>query len=223
MFFSDRIVSIGKGDRVLEIGPGSTPHPLATEFLEYRFEDDQIALMQRGNVHSVPNFGDRRVSYYQGDRFPFKDNEFKYVILSHVIEHTVDPIGFMREVFRVGGGRGYIEFPLPPYEYLFDFDVHLLYVWFDEGSNSLFYSRKSRALLDPFSSITREIRRGFELGWDDVVRNNLDFFIQGFEFSSPFSVREAASLVDYKFTWNNRGDRLVRRVIRKVEAVFSRK
>ena len=221
MFFSERIVSICPGDKVLEIGPGSTPHSRANEFLEYQFDDPQVALVQRGNVLANPNFGERRVSYYNGGRFPFADNTFDYVIASHVVEHTSDPQGFMEEVFRVGSGRGYIEFPLPSYEYLFDLDVHLSYVWFDKTRQALHYMKKPRKVLDEFSTITSELRRGLELGWDDVVRNNLSFFIQGFEFSTPFEVREVLSLNAYQQRWENPGTGLARRVVRKVEALLS--
>jgi len=223
MFFSERIVSIRPGEKVLEIGPGATPHARANEFLEYLFDDPQVALIQRGNVVTNPDFGGRKVSYYDGGRFPFEDNEFDYVIASHVLEHTPDPQGFMAEVFRVGAGRGYIEFPLPPYEYLFDLDVHLSYVWFDQTDQMLRYVKKPRQLLDEFSTITGELRRGLELGWDDLVRNNLSFFIQGFEFSTPFGVREAPSLSEYQQRWESSGNSLARRLVRKVETLFPQK
>jgi SAM-dependent methyltransferase len=171
-------------------------------------------------VKKDPDFGERKVHYYDGGRFPFSDNAFDYVIASHVVEHTPDPQEFMSEVFRVGGGRGYIEFPLPPYEYLFDVDVHLSYVWFDQADQTLHYVKKPREVLDEFSNITGELRRGLELGWDDLIRNNLTFFIQGVEFSAPFAVREAPSLTDYQQRWENPGTGLARRLVRKVEALF---
>lgn len=220
MFFAERIASIRPADKVLEIGPGSTPHPRANEFLEYQFNDPKVALEQRGNVPTNPDLSGRRVHYYNGIRFPFPDKTFDYVIASHVVEHTPDPEGFMAEVFRVGGGRGYLEFPLPPYEYLFDLDVHLCYVWFDLANQTLHFVRKPRPVLNEFTTITAELRRGLELGWDDLIRNNLPFFIQGVEFSTPFAVREAPSLNDYRQRWENPGTGLARRLVRKVETLF---
>lgn len=222
MFFSDRIVSIRPSDKVLEVGPGSSPHSRANEFLEYQFDDPQIAVAQRGNVAEHPAFGGRRVTFYSGGRFPFTECEFDYVIASHVVEHTADPQAFMAEVFRVGGGRGYIEFPLPPYEYLFDLDVHLSYMWFEQVSQTLHYVRKHRLLLDQFTTITAELRRGLELGWDDLVRENLSFFFQGFEFFTPFEIREAPSLTVYQRRWENSGRSFARRLSRKVGMLFSR-
>jgi SAM-dependent methyltransferase len=220
MFFPDRIKCVDPKFKVLEIGPGSSPHPRADEFLEFRFCDLETAISQRGNVKKNPDFGERQVHYYDGGRFPFADNAFDYVIASHVVEHTSDPQEFMSEVFRVGGGRGYIEFPLPPYEYLFDLDVHLSYVWFDQADQTLHYVKKPREVLDEFSNITGELRRGLELGWDDLVRNNLPFFIQGFEFSTPFPIQEGRSVSTYRQRWENPGTGLARRLVRKVETLF---
>jgi len=222
MFFPDRIKRIKSKFKVLEIGPGSSPHPRADEFLEFRFCDLETAIRQRGNVEKNPDFRERKVHYYDGGRFPFADNTFDYVIASHVVEHTPDPQRFVAEMFRVGGGTGYIEFPLPPYEYLFDLDVHLSYVWFDHADQTLHFMKKPRQVLDEFSTITGELRRGLELGWDDLIRNNLPFFIQGFEFSTPFEVREATSLNAYQQRWKNPGTGLARRLVRKVEKLFPR-
>ena len=43
-------------------------------------------------------------------KLPFKDKEFDYVILSHVLEHIPNPIEFIHEVERIGKS-GYIEIP----------------------------------------------------------------------------------------------------------------
>ena len=72
------------------------------------------------------------------------------MIASHVVEHTPDPEGFMAEVFRVCGGRGHLEFPLPTHEYFFDFDALLIYVWFDLADEALQFVRKPRPVLNEF-------------------------------------------------------------------------
>ena len=43
-------------------------------------------------------------------KLPFKDKEFDYVILSHVMEHVPNLIEFKSEVERIGKA-GYIELP----------------------------------------------------------------------------------------------------------------
>ncbi len=115
MFFPERIRSIRETDRVLEIGPGSMPHPRADVFLDRRFPTQQIAYTQRGNA---PDAADpSRTVYYDGGRFPFDNQAFDYVICSHVIEHVPDDEMdlFVREIQRVAS-RGYLEFPSVFYE-----------------------------------------------------------------------------------------------------------
>jgi len=45
-----------------------------------------------------------------GKKLPFKDKEFDYVILSHVLEHVPDIIEFKLEIERIAKS-GYIELP----------------------------------------------------------------------------------------------------------------
>lgn len=53
----------------------------------------------------------------EGDRLPFRDKAFDYVICSHVLEHVEDPSCFLNEISRIGK-RGYIEVPSLIGEYL---------------------------------------------------------------------------------------------------------
>ena len=84
MFFAERVVSIEPTDRVLEVGPGGTPHPRANVLLEKDF-DAKEAADQRGHTASLQT--DKELIYYSGESFPFEDNVFDYVICSHVLEH----------------------------------------------------------------------------------------------------------------------------------------
>lgn len=206
MFFPEKIKSIRLADKVLEIGPGSTPFRRANEFLEYKFESELDTIQQRGGISSPPLFGDRKVSYYTGEAMPFRTNEFDYVIASHVIEHVENPAVFMSEIYRIGGGRGYIEFPMPPYDFLFDFDVHRHFVWFDEEKNQLSYLPKIQSSIAEFAAITRQLQNSLELGWDDFIAQNQSFFFFGIEFDSPFSVVKSESLtkLNHQFTANGR-------------------
>ena len=77
MFYANRVAGIGRGDRVLEVGPGGRPHPRSDVLLEYDFGDPDEARRQRGYTNPLKT--DKTVIYYNDSRFPFVDNEFDYV------------------------------------------------------------------------------------------------------------------------------------------------
>ncbi|MDO8348213.1 MAG: methyltransferase domain-containing protein [Rugosibacter sp.] len=194
MFFPEKITSIRPKDKVLEIGPGGTPHPRSNTFLELKFNTDQEKIAQRGNVVQEPRFGNRPVHYYDGGKFPFGDAQFDYVICSHVIEHVADPAGFLEEIFRVGSGRGYLEYPLITYEYLYDFDVHLHFVKFDFEEGVLRYLPKRDTAFPEFSAVTSLFNKTLVRGWDDLCSGNKKLFFEGVEFNQPFVVEKTCEL-----------------------------
>jgi ubiquinone/menaquinone biosynthesis C-methylase UbiE len=196
MFFPQRICSIPSGAKVLEIGPGSTPFAAATHYLELNITTEEERVRQRGDVVSAPEFGGKPVSYYDGDRFPFADDAFDYVIASHVIEHVQSPELFMQEIFRVGHGRGYLEFPQITYEYMFDFDVHRHVLGYEPQTQILCYAPKADLPFKTFESVTARLRPMLENNWMDVIKLNPDYFFQGFEFASPFAIRRASSVAE---------------------------
>jgi len=107
MFFSEKIQSIRPSDRVLEIGPGSTPHSKADHFLDFDFNNQEEKIRQRGGVKHDPKFAGRPVSYYSGEEFPFEDGQFDYVICSHVIEHVENQSLFLMKYLGLERARVY--------------------------------------------------------------------------------------------------------------------
>jgi len=194
MFFPEKIISIRPHDKVLEIGPGSSPHSRSDAFLELDFESSRDRILQRGGVIGEADFGNRPVHYYDGGKFPFDDGQFDYVICSHVVEHVAEPSSFMNEVFRVGSGRGYLEYPLITYEYLYNFDVHQHFVKYDSEKEILSYLPKRDTAFPMFDAVTALFHRMLECGWDDLCAANKELFFEGFEFSRPFAVEQAGKL-----------------------------
>jgi hypothetical protein len=101
---------------------------------------------------------------------------------------------FINELLRVSGGRGYIEYPLATYEYLYNFDVHLQLIKFDFINHKLKYLPKSNTSLFEFSPISDLLRKSLELGWGDLCLANKTVFFEGFEFDKPFIVEKAEGL-----------------------------
>jgi len=194
MFFSKKITAIRPRDMVLEIGPGSSPHHRSDVFLELDFDSSADKLSQRGGVVQDPDFRNKPVHYYGGGEFPFQDNQFNYVICSHVLEHVVDPAVFLKEVFRVGGGRGYMEYPLATYEYLYGFDVHLHFLKFDFEKRALRYLPKHDTSFNEFAAVTALLSKTLTCGWDDLCAANKQLFFEGVEFDQSFTVEKTTEL-----------------------------
>lgn len=186
MFFPDRIQSIRADDRVLEIGPGATPYPRSDFFLEKRFSEYE-ALAQRGRLPAVRL--NRPIVHYDGGRFPFRDQEFDYVICSHVLEHVDEVELFLTELTRVAS-RGYLEFPNVYYEYLYSFAEHRNLLQYKNGA--ILWMPKSDTRLIDFDLIQSFLRSTLEAGYDEVIRSLKECFFEGFEWTS--SIRSSRVL-----------------------------
>jgi len=85
--------------KVLEIGPGYTPFPRASTFVDYK---------------PLPNIpADRMIKVdLASEPLPFSDKMFDFVYCRHVLEDMYDPFPLLREMERVAKA-GYIETPSP--------------------------------------------------------------------------------------------------------------
>lgn len=190
MFFPDRIISINSFDKVLEIGPGSTPFFRSDVLLEKNFTEDEI-IAQFG--HNEKLVTDKKVVYYDGGIFPFANKEFDYVICSHVLEHVEDVELFLSEIFRVAT-KGYFEYPLIYYEYLYNFSVHINFLKFKDGV--LHYMKKSDSSLDNFIPVQLFFKESLNQGHEKLIVDLLPLFMEGFEWSIPFRVLKTKEISD---------------------------
>ena len=105
------------------------------------------------------NFSKSNLKYTKieiNKKLPFKDKEFDYVILSHVMEHVPNLMEFKDELVRIGKS-GYIELPTKLYDnVVFGSDEPILgHKWwfeFDDDNKVLKYTKKIAAI-DKFMSV----------------------------------------------------------------------
>lgn len=195
MQYIDRVKSIKPNDKVLEIGPGGDPHPRSDVYLELNLTDEELAA-QRGYAEKPKLKGS--VVYYDGGKFPFKNDEFDYVICSHVIEHVSDLRLFTKEMFRVAS-RGYLEYPTIYYEYLYNFDVHINFIKTDFPNKKIYYLPKSKTSFDDFKSVHSFFYESLCKGYDDLVVMLKPWMFEGFEWFQPFQLVEVEKVSDLTF------------------------
>jgi SAM-dependent methyltransferase len=194
MFFPERIRNIEPTDRVLEIGPGGSPHPRSDVLLEKNFHDQAEAKGQRGHAPELKT--DKKIVFYDGGRFPFQDKEFDYVICSHVIEHIEDVDNFIAEIVRVGN-KGYLEYPTIYYEYIYNFPEHKTFVL--NKNNVIYWISKEESGLDIFCTVNKFFYESLLKGYSGLVNDLKVYFFQGFEWYGSIQTKKVKdiSLVCY--------------------------
>ncbi len=123
-------------------------------------------------------------------KLPFKDNEFDYVIASHVIEHVEDFEFFIKELERVSK-KGYIELPSKIGDNLVfeNKNDHIWWFEFDDIKNQLLASKRQQ-LIEPFLTVSmgkilEEIFRDsliLQLSWEEKIDYIIDDKIRNEEF-----------------------------------------
>ena len=94
------------GDKVLDLGSGHMPFPLATHLADISLVDHAIgrAGVPFKHVEGKPCFE------CSAENTPFGEKEFDFVYCSHVLEHSANPEKACKELMRIAK-RGYIETP----------------------------------------------------------------------------------------------------------------
>jgi len=187
------MTSIKPTDRVLEVGPGGTPFWRSNVLLEKIFDTDE-ALKQRGHTEALET--EQEIVYYSDKKFPFKDNEFDYVICSHVLEHISedDFEFFVKELQRVAKS-GYIEYPTIYYEYMYNFKVHTTFVNYKD--NVIYYMDKAKSSLNSFFPIQIFFYKTLENGYDEIIRKNKEYFVQGFEWHNKIDILKSDDIQEF--------------------------
>ena len=92
-------------------------------------------------------YSDKKFVKLENENLPFADNEFDFVIASHVLEHVKDPTKFLNEISRVAN-QGYIEVPTKLEDNLVfeNKKAHLWHLTFDDVNQVINISKKIQFL-----------------------------------------------------------------------------
>lgn len=194
MFFPELIQSIKTTDKVLEIGPGSNPHPRSDILLEYEFESLDVAEAQRGYQPVLKT--DKPIILYKGNVLPFEDNEFDYVICSHVVEHVNDLDQFISEINRVGKS-GYLEYPTIYYDYVYNIPEHVTFV--KNRNSKIYWMNKDKTSLTEFQGIQNLFYYSLGQKYWGFVQDLRKYFVEGFEWFDKIESVETSDLKDLLF------------------------
>lgn len=127
---------------VLEVGAGGNPYPRANVML-----DAMESTIERNEQTLIK---DRPLVLGLCEELPFKDKSFDFIIASHVLEHTADPVRFLNELMRVGKA-GYIETPEGWFEKMCAFTYHRLEV--SANKEKLFIRKKTNWKPDEIATL----------------------------------------------------------------------
>ena len=102
-----------KKSKILEIGPGTHPH---IDYLLHEFDEYYVA----EKIEELSDFyRDRKkiiFAKYDGEKLPFEENFFDRIILSHCLEHIIEPENILQEIYTKlkPGGNLTIALPTDP-------------------------------------------------------------------------------------------------------------
>ena len=174
--FINNILKQNTNWKILDIGCGYTANENATTIADTQ---------DLSNFYKNKNF-----IKINEKKLPFDDNEFDFVIASHVIEHVEDFEFFLKELERISN-KGYIELPTRlgdnlVFENLKD---HIWWFIYDDVKNVLLVSKKNQ-LVSPFITVStaKSLEKVFreslviELEWQNKIDYVIDNKIKNEDF-----------------------------------------
>lgn len=138
---SGKKLSIAPEWVVLDVGSGHRPNRRANVLIDNELNETEH---RSGKKAQVPP--DKIMVLGNALNMPFKNNEFDFIIASHIAEHIDDPEQFCKELARVGK-RGYIETPGTMDEFFLNEPFHKWMV--KKNGNYLIFKEKKN--FKPFS------------------------------------------------------------------------
>ncbi len=159
------ILKNNKQWNILDIGCGYSANEYATTICD---------VQDLSNFYKEKNF-----IKLENNILPFKDNQFDFVIASHVMEHVKDLKFFINELERVSK-KGYIELPTKLEDNLV-FENKKEHIWhmdFDDVNLKLLISKKIQ-FLEPILTVSsiQKLRENFrnsfvlELYWENSINH----------------------------------------------------
>ena len=183
------ILSKNTSWKILDIGCGYTANEYATTICD---------------IQDLSHFyKDKNFVKLDGNRLPFEDNHFDFVIASHVLEHVEDYKFFINELERVSS-KGYIELPTKLEDNLV-FENKKAHIWqmeFDDDNSKLLISKKLQ-FIEPILTVSmlQQFRKNFksslilELYWENKIDYNFVQSDTSFEKLSLIRLFKKLSLI----------------------------
>ena len=140
---SQTTIHIDPDWKVLDVGSGNRPNERANVLLEKELDKSE----HRSGARAVIPEG-KEIVLGDALAMPFKENEFDFIIASHIAEHVDDPELFCKELSRTGK-RGYVETPGIFCEFIFNEPFHKWIVYNSKGT-LIFKEKKKYKVFSEF-------------------------------------------------------------------------
>lgn len=183
--------NIKKGDKVLDVGCGGYPFPLANIYAD---------LYTGKTIHrteKLQKVAGKDVIVCDVEKMPFKDKEIDYVYCSHVLEHVNDPAKACDEIMRVGK-RGYIETPTKTSDIMLNFLRLKQHKWFvvTSGNTLFFFEYDKKEKIDmSMNNFYEDLRDEFGNPFQDMFYKHQNLFDNFFQWNDIF----------YYYVFSNKG------------------